>query len=605
MIPSSRPSPVADVSLETQVLTKPADGKAEDGKLAEIPIPEIRKVATYERDYRPHHRVSRTYLRSRTFGAPPTDFVEYDLDNEDEDWLLSYNDGQNRLPAEKFEAMIWKLEVCCGEATEIAMEVRAAVATEKGQIISYQDKCAAMAGTEALPKDKALDLLKDMSGRPAIMEAVYEYWCAKRKRTGKPCLRRLQPPPAPNDANPFNVFRQREKTNRPQTRRRRENDAGSFDKMRQIRKHMDMVYAVVELQLKREEKKLERCRSECDAQTLQLKLKHEPRTLHEEIEAEYAARPSCAPMAPEELEWDASKPVTLPLSRVDVVMRADGTYGFGGERFAPPREPQGMAPGSNARAPGSKKRRREDAPPPRAGPGPGPGYGGSGQFSGYGGGMLGADGMPMASIGYSSPFGSTPAQIQLAIDRMGPPRAPLPIEPVAPYTPPPEIPDIAMLFALAPAPAALRSFVLPLGTHRQHCRPRIARGGAWFSTARIPSRASPTSTATPRATAKKTRRTRTSGRRWRAFARDDGKTRTTTEICEKKRADARARGGIRTEASASGELCRGELLATRGGKGVSGTRAKADSACAPKNVDSASNEEEGFVEFLFGFRTNA
>ena len=469
------------MSLETQVLTKPADGKAEDGKLAEIPIPEIRKVATYERDYRPHHRVSRTYLRNRTFGAPPTDFVEYDLDNEDEDWLLSYNDGQNRLPAEKFEAMIWKLEVCCGEATEIAMEVRAAVATEKGQIISYQDKCAAMAGTEALPKDKALDLLKDMSGRPAIMEAVYEYWCAKRARTGKPCLRRLQPPPAPNDANPFNVFRQREKTNRPQTRRRRENDAGSFDKMRQIRKHMDMVYAVVELQLKREEKKLERCRSECDAQTLQLKLKHEPRTLHEEIEAGYAARPSCAPLAPEELEWDASKPVTLPLSRVDVVMRADGTYGFGGERFAPPREPSGMAPGgSNARVGGSKKRRREDAPTPRGGPGPGgPGYGGSGQFSGYGGGgMLGADGMPMgASIGYSSPFGSTPAQIQLFIDRMGPPRAPLPIEPVAPYTPPPEIPDIAMLFSLAPNASALRSFVLPLGMHRQHCRPRIARGG--------------------------------------------------------------------------------------------------------------------------------
>jgi enhancer of polycomb-like protein len=86
--------------------------------------------------------------------------------------------------------------------------------------------------------------------------------------------------------------------------------------------------------------------------------------------------------------------------------------------------------------------------------------------------------MPIApSIGYSSPFGSTPAQIQLAIDRMGPPRALLPVEPVAPYEPPPEIPDISMLFASAPAPAALRSFVLPLGMHRQHCRPRIARGG--------------------------------------------------------------------------------------------------------------------------------
>ena len=241
------------------MLTKPADGKAEDGKLAEIRSPD-RKVATYERDYRPHHRPSRTYLRNRTFGAPPSDVVEYDLDNEDEDWLTTYNDGQNRLPAEKFEAMIWKLEVRCGEATETAMELRAAAATEKGQIISYQDKCAAMAGTEALPKEKALELLKDMSGRPAIMEAVYDYWCAKRSRTGKPCLRRLQPPPAPNDANPFNVFRQREKTNRPQTRRRRENDASSFEKMRQIRKHMEMAYAVVELTLKREEKKLERCR---------------------------------------------------------------------------------------------------------------------------------------------------------------------------------------------------------------------------------------------------------------------------------------------------------------------------------------------------------
>lgn len=464
-----------------KVLTKPADGKAEDGKLAEIPIPEIRKVATYERDYRPHHRTSRTYLRNRTFGAPPTDVVEYDLDNEDEDWLTAYNDGQNRLPAEKFEAMIWKLEVCCGEATETAMELRAAVATEKGQIISYQDKCAAMAGTEALPKEKALELLKDMSGRPAIMEAVYDYWCAKRSRTGKPCLRRLQPPPAPNDANPFNVFRQREKTNRPQTRRRRENDASSFDKMRQIRKHMEMAYAVVELTLKREEKKLERCRSECDARALQIELKHEPRTKHEDIEAAYAAKPSCAPLGPGELGWDAAKPVTLPLSRVDVVMRADGTYGFGGERFAPPRETPGVPP--QHKHGGSKKRRREDAPTPRGGPGgfDRAAHGGSGAFGYPGpgaGGALGAEGMPIAgAIGYSSPFGSTPAQIQLAIDRMGPPRALLPVEPVAPYAPPPEIPDISMLFASAPAPAALRSFVLPLGMHRQHCRPRIARGG--------------------------------------------------------------------------------------------------------------------------------
>jgi enhancer of polycomb-like protein len=460
------------------VLTKPADGKAKDGKLAEIPIPEIRKVSSYESDYRPNYVPSETYLRNRTFGAPPEDIVEYDLDNDDEDWLTEYNDGQNRLPAEKLESMIWKLEIHCGEANEIAMEITAAAATEKGQIISYQDKCAAMAGTSALPKEKALELLKDMSGRPAIMEAVYDYWCEKRKRTGKPCLRRLQPPPAPNDANPFNVFRQREKTNRPQTRRRRENDGGSFDKMRQIRKHMEMVYAVAELQLLREQKKAERCRSECDSQALQIKLKHEPRTLHEEIEEEFSKRPSCAPLRPEELEWNASKSVTLPLSRVEIVMRSDGTYGFGGERFAPPPALAGINLGGQK--PGSKKRRRDEigggVPTPRGHPGLGP-DGGSGRYGGFpGNGAVGSDGGPV-NIGYSSPFGSTPAQIQLAIDRMGPPRALLPIEPVAAYQPPPEIPDIEMLFARAPDIHRLKRFVLPLGTHKQHCRPRIARGG--------------------------------------------------------------------------------------------------------------------------------
>ena len=163
--------------------------------MEEIPIPEIRKVTTYEQDYRPNFSLPVTYLRSRTFGRPLGDAVEYDLDNDDEDWLEKYNDGQNRLPAEKFEVMIWKLEVSCGEANDAQMAITAAAATERGQIISYQDKCAAMAGTDALPKEKALELLKEVSGRPAILEAVYVYWCEKRKRTGKPCLRRLQPPP--------------------------------------------------------------------------------------------------------------------------------------------------------------------------------------------------------------------------------------------------------------------------------------------------------------------------------------------------------------------------------------------------------------------------
>jgi enhancer of polycomb-like protein len=66
-------------------------------------------VSTYEQDYRPNYRKSTTYLRGATFGAPPPETVEYDLDNDDEDWLEKYNDGQNRLPAEKLEIMMWKV----------------------------------------------------------------------------------------------------------------------------------------------------------------------------------------------------------------------------------------------------------------------------------------------------------------------------------------------------------------------------------------------------------------------------------------------------------------------------------------------------------------
>ena len=453
--PRARSSPSA-----YQVLTKPADGKAKDGKVEEIPIPEIRKVTTYEQDYRPNFSLPVTYLRSRTFGAPLGDAVEYDLDNDDEDWLEKYNDGQNRLPAEKFEVMIWKLEVSCGEANDAQMAITAAAATERGQIISYQDKCAAMAGTDALPKEKALELLKEVSGRPAILEAVYVYWCEKRKRTGKPCLRRLQPPPAPNDANPFNVFRQREKTNRPQTRRRRENDAPSFEKMRQIRRNVEMAYAIVELQLRREEKKLERARSECDAQALQIKLRHEPRTVHEEIEAEYAKKPSARALSPKELEWDPSRTVTLPMSQVEVEMQPDGTYGLGGERFAPPPGP-GAAPGSKH---GSKKRRREEQMAMHM------------AAKGYGDPRDRSMSMGLGGMGGFGPGPGLAGLPPLGLDRL-PSKPPVPVEPPPPYQPPPEIPDIEMIFAATPDLAKLRDFVLPLGIHKQHCRPRIARGG--------------------------------------------------------------------------------------------------------------------------------
>ena len=43
--------------------------------------------------------------------------------------------------------------------------------------------------------------------RQPVKDAVYQYWQDKRKRLGKPLLRRLQAPTNPSDTNPHSCFR--------------------------------------------------------------------------------------------------------------------------------------------------------------------------------------------------------------------------------------------------------------------------------------------------------------------------------------------------------------------------------------------------------------
>lgn len=106
--------------------------------VSEIPTPEYVIVDTYERDYSPTFNQPASYLRARgglysikyqTFNfqlynlhspliyihvnnkiiifparAELGDFVEYDLDNEDEDWLQEFNKERLILPAEKYNS---------------------------------------------------------------------------------------------------------------------------------------------------------------------------------------------------------------------------------------------------------------------------------------------------------------------------------------------------------------------------------------------------------------------------------------------------------------------------------------------------------------------
>ncbi|XP_004232643.1 uncharacterized protein [Solanum lycopersicum] len=232
-------------------------------KLApEIPTPEYVIVDTYERDYSPTFGQPTSYIHARGARAEIGEFVEYDLDNEDEDWLQEFNRERKVLAAEKLEAILYKLEVLDHKARERAGVIANTLGSPVPVLLSF---------------DAAVEALQSLSIKYGVFQSIYNYWKDKRERLQKPSLRRLQPPPPVNDTNPYNVFRPREKAHRLHTRRmqRRENNAQSFEKLRQVRRNLDQAKIILEALIKREEKKREVIDSEISLQRLQMKHKNE------------------------------------------------------------------------------------------------------------------------------------------------------------------------------------------------------------------------------------------------------------------------------------------------------------------------------------------
>ncbi|ESQ35144.1 hypothetical protein EUTSA_v10007658mg [Eutrema salsugineum] len=240
-------------------------------KLAsEIPTPQFLVVDTYERDYSRTFNQPPSYLRARGARAELGDFVEYDLDNEDDDWLSEFDKEKMVLSSEMLESIIFKLEVLDHKARERA----GVIAPTLGSPVAV-----------LLQLDAAIEALQSLPIKYGVFQAIYSYWKNKRERWQKPILRRLQPPPPVNDTNPYNVFRPREKAHRLHTRRmqRRENNAQSFEKLRQVRRNLDQAKTILEALIKREEKKRDFMASEVSLQRIQLKYKHETELLEDSL----------------------------------------------------------------------------------------------------------------------------------------------------------------------------------------------------------------------------------------------------------------------------------------------------------------------------------
>lgn len=251
--------------VDTEVQQVPSKKTA-----SEIPTPQYVVVDSYVRDYSRTFTQPTSYLRGRGARAELGEFVEYDLDNEDEDWLQEFNKERKILPPEKFESIIFKLEALDHKARERAGVITPTLGSPIHVFLQF---------------DAAIEALQAQSIKYGVFQSIYIYWKEKRERWQKPILRRLQPPPPVNDTNPYNVFRPREKAHRLHTRRmqRRENNVQSFEKLRQVRRNLEQAKTVLEALIKREEKKREVMESEVSLQRIQVKYKHESDLLDDSL----------------------------------------------------------------------------------------------------------------------------------------------------------------------------------------------------------------------------------------------------------------------------------------------------------------------------------
>ncbi|KAL3651466.1 hypothetical protein CASFOL_004468 [Castilleja foliolosa] len=264
---STRNSQLLRFAAETDNEVQPVPGRK---AASEIPTPEFEIVDTYERDYSRTFAQPTSYLRARGARAEIGEFVEYDLDNEDEDWLQDFNRERKTQVAEKLETIIFKLEVLDHKARERAGVITPTLGSPILVLLTF---------------DAAVEALQALSIKYGVFQSIYHYWKEKRERWQKPILRRLQPPPPVNDTNPYNVFRPREKAHRLHTRRmqRRENNVQSFEKLRQVRRNLDQAKNILQALIKREETKRELAESEVTLQRVQMKYKHEIELLEDSL----------------------------------------------------------------------------------------------------------------------------------------------------------------------------------------------------------------------------------------------------------------------------------------------------------------------------------
>jgi enhancer of polycomb-like protein len=211
-------------------------------------------VDSYERDIPANFVLNRSYVR---YHRPTTEdldsTLEYVADREDEEWLRNntkFGGSMKAIESSRSSSEVRPLQPQLALRLLEHMLDLLEKATGFESIITIQE--AQNLFSQRLPQLFHLFPVRGQVTVKHVIQDVYHYWLHKRSKLKRPLLRRFWPVTSTDDTNPHLVFRPREKE-KYKLRKKRQNDAGAYRKMKQLRDDFDSLRAVLDLVRRREE----------------------------------------------------------------------------------------------------------------------------------------------------------------------------------------------------------------------------------------------------------------------------------------------------------------------------------------------------------------
>ncbi len=242
----------------------------------ELPIPDSTK--------NPAHAAELAALRTSTFVNPvgyiqrsgkgpvteQDDFVEFDLEFEDEEWLRAHPrfgpdapDASARLPRATLERMLDVLE-----KTNYAHKGQ----WHANEVLPAQELLPGL-GEALVAERERFSLPEGLAvggvGWKGVAAEVYAHWVARRKRLQKPLLRRFWPQPVPSDQNPHHTFRPPQPSGF-KLKRTRRNELEVFKKLFAAHRDLQANLELLAMVIQREQAKLQLTRARAEIMEQQL-----------------------------------------------------------------------------------------------------------------------------------------------------------------------------------------------------------------------------------------------------------------------------------------------------------------------------------------------